>query len=58
MLANLNMGSHKISNLKDAENTNDGINLGQLQSGLLSKADKTELNDYILKFKKRFDKRS
>ena len=45
----INMGNKKITNLKEGTDNNDAISKHQLQTGLSSKADKTELNDYILK---------
>ena len=43
------MGNNKITNLKEGTDNNDAISKHQLQTGLASKADKTELNDYIFK---------
>ena len=44
------MQNKKITNFKEAtDNNNDAISKHQLQSGLAPKADKTELNNYILK---------
>ena len=43
------MQNKKLTNLKEGTDNNDAISKHQLQTGLASKADKTELNDYILK---------
>ena len=39
----------KLTNLKEGTDNNDAISKHQLQTGLAPKADKTELNNYILK---------
>ena len=46
---NYNMDNKKLTNLKEGTDNNDAISKDQLQTGLASKADKTELNDYIFK---------
>ena len=43
------MGNKKITNFKEDTDNNDAISKHQLQTGLASKVDITELNDYILK---------
>ena len=45
----IKMGNKKITNLKEGIENNDAITKHQLQTGLAPKADKTELNNYILK---------
>ncbi|XP_068673326.1 autotransporter adhesin SadA-like [Montipora foliosa] len=45
----IDMKNKKISNLAEGTENSDAVNRHQLQTGLVSKADKTELNDYILK---------
>ena len=43
----INMKNKKISNLAEGTNNSDAITKHQLQTGLVSKADKTELSSYL-----------
>ena len=45
----IDMKNKKISNLAEGTDNNDAVNRHQLQTSLVSKADKTELNNYSLK---------